>query len=432
MINKRFHYKTADEIKSHARELGLDLPWSENIDSLFSGWSFGNLSVANRFLIHPMEGFDAKPDGSPGDLSFRRYQRFSSGGSGLIWAEATSVTEEGRSNPAQLFLHQKNIDSFKHLVERIHAKGKPVGSDTSEVRTIIQLTHSGRYAKPEGSPAPRIVTQGDGLPEASSSAILLNDDDLKRIRDAHIDAASLARRAGFDGVDIKACHGYLLHELLFARERANSIYGGPELQKRLRLMKEIIEGVRQTEPQLVISARINVYDGLDQGFGVSDDGSATIDLSEVETLMNTMDSEGVSLWSVSAGIPYINPWIGRPFDKTSTNSVESPEHQLTGVARMIHLCSESSKFTSNPVVGAELSWLRHFFPNVAAGIIEKNMAMAVGVGRLGIAYPDLVSDLYREKEANIKKVCIACSGCTNRMRNGLSSGCIVRDRDFYA
>ncbi|MCD6347776.1 MAG: hypothetical protein J7L96_10185 [Bacteroidales bacterium] len=426
----KFKYKSGEMLRSHAQELNLKLPWSTDIDVLFTPWSFGGVECGNRFVIHPMEGFDAHSNGSPAELSFRRYKRFSKGGNGLVWVEATSVTADGRSNPAQLFINEKSLDGFKKVVELCKTNAALPGESQKEVKTNIQLTHSGRYSKPYGKPQPQVVTLADGTPTALPEAKMLSDDDLKRIRDAHVEAAYLAYKVGFDAVDIKACHGYLLHELLFARHRENSIYGGSAPENRFRLMREIIEGIRQTVSQLAITARINVFDGLDKGFGVGK-SNGEADLSEVKMLMNTMDAEGVSLWSITAGIPYINPWIGRPFDKPTKIDELAPEHPLIGVVRMINLCNEASEFTDRPVIGAGLSWLRQYLPYVAAGIVKDKLASAIGVGRMGIAYPDLPADLFNKRLAEKNKVCTACSKCTKLMRQGLPAGCAVRDKEVY-
>jgi len=428
----KFNYKTANELIEAAESYQIQLPWSEQFTCLFTPWSFGDIEVPNRFVVHPMEGFDGKRNGGPGDLSYRRYARFAAGGSGLIWVEATSVLETGRSNPHQFFIAKKNLDGFSRLADVIQSQSQLPGETSDACKTVIQLTHSGRYSKPDGIPKPMMATNKDGTETADDKKNLLSDDDLKWIRDAHVDAARLAVRAGFDSVDVKACHGYLLHELLFARTREDSLYGGPNLDNRLRLMREIIEGIRQTEPQLVLSARINVFDALPNSFGVDNEDPTQPDYREVEQLVRQFDELGIELWSFTAGIPYRNPWIGRPFDKPATKGQNAPEHPLTGVDRMISLAHDMRSFTKKPTVGAGLSWLRQFLPYVAAGIIDMKMASAIGIGRLGIAYPELPTDLYKQGYIDKKKVCVACSGCTNRMRSGQPAGCIIRDREVYA
>ena len=90
-----FRYKTADELLKKAEELGINLPWQETLDPLFNPVCLGEKKIPNRLVVHPMEGFDATPDGAPGELTFRRYKRYAEGGSGMIWFEATAVVREG-------------------------------------------------------------------------------------------------------------------------------------------------------------------------------------------------------------------------------------------------------------------------------------------------------------------------------------------------
>ncbi len=420
-MTNRFKYKTAEELRSHAKDLGIELPWSEDFTLLFESFKMGSQEVPNRFVVHPMEGADAKPDGSPGDLTYRRYQRFANGGSGLIWVEATSVCQDGRSNAAQLYLHKNNRSEFSKLVDQIHLNSNLPAGSPGEVKTVIQLTHSGRYSKPEGNPAPKVACRDQRYDSQFEHIIELSDDELKRIRDAHVDAAILAEKAGFNGVDIKICHGYLFHEILFARNRTGSEYGGIELEKRIRILDETLKGIQETtRTNLVV--RMNVFDGLEGG----------IEVLEAQEIISHLDTHGVSLWSLTAGIPYVNPWIGRPFDLPAKSLNPPPEHPLVGVDRLISLAAKMKEYTKAPVLGAGLSWLRQFYPFVAAGILSQNLAHAVGLGRLSFAYPDLPMDLFQNGQINPKKVCVACSGCTSLLREGHQTGCIIRDRDIYA
>lgn len=93
----RFKFKNKDELLKKANELGIDLPYSNDISVLFDKVDVHGKTLPNRFAIHPMEGFDADVDGTPGNLCFRRYKRYAAGGSGLIWFEATAVIKEGLS-----------------------------------------------------------------------------------------------------------------------------------------------------------------------------------------------------------------------------------------------------------------------------------------------------------------------------------------------
>ena len=95
-----FDFRSSDELLKKASDLGIMLPFQTDLSPLFQEMTLGTKKLANRLAVQPMEGYDANPDGSPSDLTFRRYRRFASGGSALIWFEATSVVPEGRSNTA--------------------------------------------------------------------------------------------------------------------------------------------------------------------------------------------------------------------------------------------------------------------------------------------------------------------------------------------
>src|SRR5512136_2774794 len=100
-MHERFRYKTKEALLSKARELDFIMPFSDDVSPLFEPVSLGGFTIANRLVVQPMEGYDSEPNGTPSWLSERRYLRYASGGSGIIWYEAVSVTEDGRSNPRQ-------------------------------------------------------------------------------------------------------------------------------------------------------------------------------------------------------------------------------------------------------------------------------------------------------------------------------------------
>ncbi len=114
-----FHYNTLEELKQAAATVGEDLPLSENISLLNQPLQIWQHTLPNRLAIQPMEGCDGEVDGSPGELTFRRYRRFAESGGALIWEEATAIVPEGRANPRQLMLTEKNLDSFRRLTNEI-------------------------------------------------------------------------------------------------------------------------------------------------------------------------------------------------------------------------------------------------------------------------------------------------------------------------
>lgn len=258
---KRKVYTTAEEFHSQNAALGTGLPYSENTDILKQPLTVGGKTIQNRLACQAMEGCDGTITGEPDVLTKRRYDRFAKGGAGLIWFEATAVMEEGRANPRQLYINEKNADAFKRIVEDIKETGLKENGYAPIV--IIQATHSGRYSKPEAGPAPLIAYNNPIFEKDRPipKERIVTDDYIDRVRDALISGAQLAEKAGFDGVDIKACHRYLNSELLSAYERPGK-YGG-SLENRTRLLRESIQGaISICGSDFIVSSRLNVYDGF--------------------------------------------------------------------------------------------------------------------------------------------------------------------------
>jgi 2,4-dienoyl-CoA reductase (NADPH2) len=431
--HETFAFESSEELLQKANELRIALPFQQDLSPLFEEIFLGSKKVVNRLAVQPMEGFDANTDGSPSDLTFRRYKRFASGGSALIWFEATSVTPDGRSNPRQLWLHPHNLEEFTRLVQETRKQAIRSFSADGDIYCVLQLTHSGRYSRPQGKPQPQVVQVNPFLDEKRENLHILSDEELDHLQENFVQAASLAYRAGFDAVDIKTCHGYVINELLTAFDRQNSKYGG-FFNNRIRFLTSVVKKIRQEVPQIGITVRMNAYDGIPfpYGFGSSRDDSSEIDLTEPKQAMLRLIEEGCSLFNITAGIPYLYPHLGRPFDRPLPGAPVPPEHPLEGISRLISITADLQKeFSEISVVGTGYSWLRQFFPNVGAAVLQNDEAAFIGLGRSAFAYPDAPKDLMNSGILDPKKVCIACSRCTEMMRMGGSAGCVMRDTEIY-
>ncbi len=433
--HERFKFTDSNELLAKARQLGIDLPFVEDVTPLLTPIEIAGQTLPNRCVIHPMEGRDGETTGAPGELTYRRYERYGAGGCGLIWFEAIAVTEKGRSHPQQMLLSEANLDGFKRLTDATRSAARESLGANHENSLVVQLHHSGRYTKVDGKPHPVLGHHSEVLDPAGgidSDMPLATDDDLDHLQDDYVHAAQLAREAGFDGVDIKACHGYLLAELLAAYTRDGK-YGG-SFENRSRLLLETAARIRAEVPGIFVTTRVNAYDGVAQpfGFGVDPQNAGQPDLTEVSALLGEFLTAGCPVANISIGIPYHNAHLGRPFDTPLPGFDPPPEHPLEGVARLLGITAKlQHAWPELPLVGTGYSWLRQFFPNVAAAGIGAGQVSLVGVGRLAFAYPDFVRDLSERGELDPKKLCIACSGCTRLMRAGLSTGCVVRDRRTY-
>ncbi|MFH1264703.1 MAG: NADH:flavin oxidoreductase [Planctomycetota bacterium] len=431
--HERFHLEHLDSLRRQLAELELTLPIDEDLSILAEPVAIGPHQAPNRFAIQPMEGFDATTDGSPTELSFRRYRRYAEGGSGLIWFEATAVLGEARSNPHQSWLHAGNVDTFARLVDQTRRWAREAFGHVLVL--VIQLTHSGRYSKPAGKLQPLIAHHSavldpvDGLP---NDYPLVSDDYLDRLADTYVEAATLAARAGFDGVDVKSCHRYLVSELLASHTREGK-YGGP-LENRWRLLRESLERIPQTVPGLFVTTRMNVYDAIPYpyGFGVDRGDYRLPDLGEPIEVIRGLRRIGIPLLNVSIGNPYYNPHYGRPYDRPVAGMQVPDEHPLSGVVRLADLTRTIQEtFPDLPVVACGYGWLRHLMPCVAAGVVQSKWAALIGQGRGAFAYPDSVKDILTRGEMDPAKTCVTCSACSQIMCDGTRTGCVVRDAEIY-
>lgn len=430
MEHKRFHYKSLDELKQELDLVGVRLPLSEDLSALQREVKIGSKTAANSIAIQPMEGCDGTADGRPAELTLRRYDRFARSGAGLIWAEAVAITPEGRANPRQLWLTRDNLDEYKKFVAGI--KVTCMRENGFEPVVIMQATHSGRYSKPEGVPAPLIaynnpIFEGD---KPIAAERILSDDYLYGLIDKFGASASLAEQAGFDGVDIKCCHRYLNSELLSAYTRKGD-FGG-SLENRTRLLRSGVAAAQAaTGSDFIVTSRLNVYDGFayPYGWGVREGEGTEVDLTEPLELVRVLHQEmGMKLLDVTIGNPYFNPHVNRPYDG---GPYVPSEHPLEGVARMAHCVAEIQR--ANPelkVISSGLSYLRQFSANLAAGELENGVCSIAGFGREAFAYPDFPQDIFKKGAMEPNKCCIACGKCTELMRAGSTAGCVIRDEVY--
>jgi 2,4-dienoyl-CoA reductase-like NADH-dependent reductase (Old Yellow Enzyme family) len=428
-----FRYRNIEELLRKAEAMGVELPFQDSIAPLFHEAEIAGRRVPNRLAVQPMEGFDSSPAGAPGELTFRRYRRYAEGGNGLIWFEACSISPSGRSNPSQLLIRKATLQDFQRLVEITRRAAIERFGLSHDPYLVLQLTHSGRFSRNEAQTKPKVARFNPHFDKSIGDVEVVRDAELAGIRDQFVAAAVLAQQAGFDAVDIKACHGYLLHELLSAFTRTNSDYGG-EFEGRTRLLLEIVGQIRRAAPGLSLAVRLNATDGIPFpfGFGVDRSESAQPDLSEPLRLQQLLIDAGCVLFNITAGIPFFVPHLGRPFDRPARGAKHPDVHPLRSVGNLIRWAGAFQQACpSSPVVGTGYSWLRHFWPNVGAAVVARKAATFVGLGRSSFAYPDAPLDLMKGGKLDPAKCCNACSCCTDLMRNSQITGCVIRDRAIY-
>ncbi len=407
----------------------------------------GDRTVGNRFTILPMEGWDGTTEGGPTDLVKRRWRRFGEGGAKLIWGEATAVIASGRANPNQLIMSPRNVDAIGALRSATVDAHRDRFGTTEDLLIGVQLTHSGRWSRPEGAPLPRLAHDHRQLAgRTAPSATPFSDAELYDLIDAYVRASLLAQRAGFDFVDIKHCHGYLLHELLSGFDRPGD-FGG-SFANRTRFFRLVVERLRAEAPSLAVALRLSVFDFVPfvagegrvgrpetdgrYGLAFGGDGTGTgIDLTEVHAMLDLCAELGVGLVSVTAGSPYYNPHIQRPAYFPPSDGYLPPEDPLVGVVRMIDAARELQvRHPGIAIVTGGMSYLQDWIGHAGQRLVADGWATSVGLGRMSLSYPDLPSTVLDGRSLDRHLVCRTLSDCTTAPRNGLISGCYPLD-EFY-
>jgi len=464
--------KTPAAFREHVQSLGLDLRCDDDLATgdqspltqPVSDVTINGKTIGNRWAIHPMEGWDATTDGEPSEEVVRRWHRFGVSGAKLIYGgEAMAVRPDGRANPNQLIIQKGREKSLGSLVNTLtQAHGERYGS-TDDLVIGFQLTHSGRFCRPNEKSRweSRIAYRHPILDKkfhVTSDDQILSDDDVRALIAKYVEAAAVARDAGADFVDIKHCHGYLLHEFLGAHTRPGN-YGG-SFENRTRILREIMEGIRASGNNIDIGVRLSAFDfvpfrpdrelsvpgklgpGIPEpydhclpyryGFGINPDNPLEYDLTETFQFVDLCVSLGVKILNVSAGSPYYNPHMQRPAAYPPSDGYQPAHDPLIDVERQIQVVRQIKAKTpsSLAVVGTAYSYLQEYLPHVAQHNVREGWTDMVGLGRMTLSYPDILADATTKGSLTPRAICRTFSDCTTAPRNGLISGCYPLD-EYY-
>ena len=266
------------------------------MSQLFSPWRLGALELPNRIVVAPMCQYSAV-DGNAGDWHAMHLGQMATSGAGLLILEATAVEPIGRITAGCLGLYSDdNEAALARTLEPLHRYGS--------ARIAIQLAHAGR----KGSSLPPWLgggqvpaAQPDGWQAVAPSALPQLDDEeapvaldaagLDRIREAFAQAARRCARLGFEGIEIHAAHGYLLHEFLSPLSNIRTDAYGGSLENRMRFPLEIFDAVRANFPaERPVWVRVSATDWVEGGWDVP----STIDF------VNALKARGCAAVHVSS------------------------------------------------------------------------------------------------------------------------------------
>lgn len=438
-VEKKYRFGQMNSVEDFSRILGadgLDFPVSQDLSVLAQPFELYGKTVPNRLGIQPLEGFDGLPSGAPSDLIFRRYHRYASGGAGLIWYESIAISDDGRCNPLQMVINEETVGEIGRLIrESDQAAWESMGH---KPYNVLQLTHSGRRSNNKNwEPTPLAVCENPYMDDHTSidgscgKIEIVTDEKIEEIIEGFIHGAELAAEAGFDCVDVKVCHEYILRELLSAFTRPGK-FGG-SFENRTRALFDIIDGIRRrVGGGIEICVRLNAYDCVPYPYGwgmVKKEGVMEPDLTEPVKLCNMLVERGVKLINLSTMMPRYRPY-------GTGLMAEHDDQPITPYAGVHDLLKATRDIKAQTPGGifmcTGLTWLEQFGANVGAGGIEQGWFDIAGFGRQAFAYPDFAKDILCGKGMQRNKCCLTCDKCYDLIQIGhTTTGCVPRDQEVY-
>ena len=387
---------------------------------LLSPIKIGTQTCMNRFFSQAMECTDANPDGSPSDLTYKRYENLFKGEAGMVSLEAITITDKNRSRMNQLFIMPQNLPVLTKFVKRLREINP---------RTIFiyQLTHSGELSSPEFSK--RLSVK----PLPGFDAQVFTEDEFEKIMDDFVLAAKITHDSGADGIDMKFCHGYLGSQILRPYNTRRWKYGG-KWENRRQFAFDLYERIRKAVPDknFLIGSKISAWEGFPGGFGTAGPDTPVIDLSEPIDLIRGLEERGAQYLIQSAGSPSITISLTQA---DRDHPYFAYLHQYFAKVFRDNLKKETVVIGSNYSVFAKASRLHAVAPEDSALLAygAQNIAQGytdmIALGRQSFADPLLPLKVREGREDEIN-YCTACDNCLELLIRQKPTGCCTYNR-FY-
>ena len=358
---------------------------------LFEPGRIGGLELKNRIVMPAMGCSLAESTGEAGERIIRYYAERAKGGAGLIITEITRVDDEtGVGTPNQLSVTNTHmVPQLYRLAEAVHAY---------DTKIFVQLHHPGNQT-------PSRLIEGRQPVSASNVTCrvigeeprALSTEEVEGMVKKFVTGAVIAQKAGIDGVEIHAAHGYLVSQFLspYTNKREDK-YGG-SFEGRMRFITEIIMGIKAyCGPKFPISVRMNGSDFLEGG----------IDEAESIKMAKYLEQLGIACLNISCGM----------YDSGAT--IIEPSYLHEGWKK--HLAKGIKEAVSIPVIA--VNTIKH--PAFAEQLLEEGVSDYVGVARGFLADPCWGAKASAGQDEKIRK-CLGCMECFRILNDGMPLGCTV-------
>ncbi len=345
------------------------------VDRFAEGWctpgTIAGVTIKNRIMYPPLSGNCARADGGVSSDILAHYTRIARGGVGACVVSGTAVNPRGKGSDRTLCIYDRarHLDGYKRLAETIRR---------ADCFAVLQLMHVGGQGNPDYMGDVPVSPSGGTCSATGHASRAITSDEIVENRDDFVHAALLASDAGFDAVELHLAHGYLLHEFLSRHSnRRNDEYGG-DVDGRLKLVMEILDGIREVAPQLIVGVRVSGDDYLADGLGFADNSE----------LLPRLEAAGVSYFSVTAGV----------YETGEIKHREMKQGHFFDLARGVRSLVRSPVVGVGKVLGIDAAQ-RH----LVAGDCD-----FVAMGRALLADPDLVSKVEQGRPFD---PCTECHRC---------------------
>lgn len=349
------------------------------MDILFSPLRIGSLTVPNRFVRSATHDFMADAEGHVTDSHVKLYSRLAEGEVGLIVTGHAHVQPSGQASPRQMAVHDDRfIDGLARIPEAVHR---------FPARVVLQIAHAGRQTKEKLCGCVPVSPSAVHDPVSKVTPRELSPDEIRSLIDDFVAAGLRARRAGFDGLQLHAAHGYLLSSFLSPHtNRRRDDWGGP-VENRARVLVEILRGLRSAlGREYPVIVKLNSTDFLEGGLTLEDAVRVAI----------LIESEGIDGIEVSGGMAE----AGRGSVWPGVRSEDEEGYFAENAARI-------KQAVKVPVFA--LGGIRTL--TVAGRIVREGRADLVSLSRPLIRDPFLVRR-FRDGSA-VRSECTSCNKCFN-------------------
>ena len=330
--------------------------------------------VANRFVMAPLTTDSSREDGTAPDNELEFVRRRAACGFGAAVSSAAYVEDDGRSWQGIGAAHDGHLPSLKRLAEAMRAAGS---------LAILQIYDGGRIAKPEliGENCLRAASAVASLRPGAKTPRAMTSDEVENLIECFRKAASLARQAGFDGVEIHGANHYAVHQFFSPRANHRVDRWGGTLAKRMNFPLAVAQAVRDAlGPKLIAGFRVTPFESEPDGYTLEDSKLLCNELARLN-----LDYISVSLDNYRMARPTGET---RVYDRPLEQTYVPLENPITEFARVI--AGRSAVMASGGIKTC----------TDAEGAIKLG-ADLVAIGRAVVVDPEWLSKVRSKSEASI-------------------------------